>query len=286
MGIPVRTATDESTMAGAQAAQSGWGCPIEMVQISASVGDIDALCPDFTSHVDRAYHARLMPSCRVISMGTLAANALWNESAPVRTGHCTTTLIEADDALIVVDPSLPPQVVAARLHELSGRLPADVTHVFCTGFSDEHTGGIEAFPDAIWMCSQAELSRAGEALGDDLAVARNHPDDGALPMLQQLEKVHGRMRPCPDALTPGVDLFPLPGVRPGTAGLLLVQPTRTVLISGDAVASVDHLQKGQVLPGCFDREQAMESFKEAIEIADVIVPGRGNIVLNPLRTMP
>jgi hypothetical protein len=64
-----------------------------------------------------------------------------------------------------------------------------------------------------------------------------------------------------------------------------LQPTRTTLITGDAVATGDHLEKGQVLPGCFNREQAMESFKEAVEIADVIVPGRDNIVLNPVRMM-
>ncbi|MCH2135235.1 MAG: MBL fold metallo-hydrolase [Phycisphaerales bacterium] len=227
-----------------------------------------------------------MPDYRVISMGTLAANSLWNESAPVRTGHCTTTLIEADDALIIVDPSLPAQVLAVRLHELSGKLPTDVTHVFCTGFSDEHTGGMDAFPSATWLCSETELEQAREAIGDDLHAARTAQATDAVASLERLELLLGRMHSCPDSLVDGVDLFPLPGVRPGTAGLLLVQPTSTVLISGDAIASSDHLSKGQVLPGCFNREQAMESFKEAIEIADVIVPGRGNVVLNPLRMRP
>lgn len=227
-----------------------------------------------------------MPTCRVISIGTLACNRLWNESAAVRTAHATTTLVDAGDALIVVDPSLPPPVVTARLHERSGRRPADVTHVFCTGFSDNHVGGIGAFEQAQWLCSEVELERASEALDDDLRVAHQHPEDGGLERLEWLKSVHDRMTVCPDALAEGVDLFPLPGVRPGTAGLLLAQPTRTVLIAGDAVASIDHLEKGQVLPGCFDREQAMESFKEVIEIADVIVPGRDNIVLNPLRVLP
>ena len=226
-----------------------------------------------------------MPTCRVISIGTLASNRLWNESAAVRTAHATTTLIDAGDVLIVVDPSLPPQVIAARLHERSGRRAAEVTHVFCTGFSDDHVGGIEAFEQAQWLCSETELKRAGEALDEDLGVAQQHPEDGGLEALQWLKSVHDRMSVCPDAVVPGVDLFPLPGVRPGTAGLLVSQPTRTILIVGDAVATNDHLEKGQVLPGCFDREQAMESFKEVIEIADVIVPGRDNIVLNPLRSL-
>jgi glyoxylase-like metal-dependent hydrolase (beta-lactamase superfamily II) len=226
-----------------------------------------------------------MPTCRVISIGTLASNRLWNESAAVRTAHATTTLIEADDALILVDPSLPPQVVAARLYERSGKQAADITHVFCTGFSDSHVGGIEAFDKAQWLCTEAELERAKDALDDDLHVARAHPDDGGLDALERLSAIHERMKPCPDSIVQGVDLFPLPGVRPGTAGLLVLQPTRTTLITGDAVATGDHLEKGQVLPGCFNREQAMESFKEAVEIADVIVPGRDNIVLNPVRMM-
>jgi glyoxylase-like metal-dependent hydrolase (beta-lactamase superfamily II) len=229
------------------------------------------------------YHAHPMLTCRVISIGTLACNRLWNESAAVRTAHATTTLVDTGDALILVDPSLPPQVIAARLHERSGRQASDITHVFCTGFSDDHIGGIEAFKNAKWLCSSTELEHAGEALGDDLSVAEQHPEDGGLEALQWLKSVHDRMTVCPDAVVFGVDLFPLPGVRPGTAGLLLAQPTRTVLITGDAVATGGHLEKGQVLPGCFDREQAMESFKEVIEIADVIVPGRDNIVLNPLR---
>ncbi|MCH2137993.1 MAG: MBL fold metallo-hydrolase [Phycisphaerales bacterium] len=227
-----------------------------------------------------------MATCRVISIGTLARNLLWNESTAVRTAHATTTLIEADDACIIVDPSLPPQVMAARLHERAGKTPDDITHVFCTGFSDDHVGGIAAFTNAQWLCSETELANAADALDEDLGAAQDHPEDGGLEYMSTLKAIHDRMRVCPDALADGVDLFPLPGVRPGTAGLLLPQRSRTVLIAGDAVATSDHLLAGQVLPECFNREQALESFKEAIEIADVIVPGRDNIELNPLRHMP
>ena len=60
-------------------------------------------------------------------------------------------------------------------------------------------------------------------------------------------------------------------------------PTRTVLIAGDAVATVEHLDRGQVLPTCVDVQTAQESLQEALEIADVIIPGRDNVVFNPLR---
>jgi glyoxylase-like metal-dependent hydrolase (beta-lactamase superfamily II) len=226
-----------------------------------------------------------MPRYRVISIGTLARNTLWNEREPIRMAHATTTLIESDDALIVVDPSLPAPVLAARIHERSGRPPSDVTHVFCTGFSDDLVGGIDAFPEAMWMCSAVELEHAAEALEEDMRGAERHEEAAALKQLQRLKAVHDKMNVCPDNLVSGVDLFPLPGVRPGTAGLLLSQPTRTVLIAGDAVATSEHLEKGQILQDCFDHEAALASLTEAIEIADIIVPGRDNVVLNPLRAM-
>ena len=226
-----------------------------------------------------------MPRYRVISIGTLARNTLWNEPQAIRMGHATTTLVESDDALIVVDPSLPAPVLAARIHERSGRPPSDVTHVFCTGFSDDLVGGIEAFPEAMWMCSAVELEHAASALEDDLDAAQRHEEAASLKQLHFLKAVHDKMHVCPDTIVDGVDLFPLPGVRPGTAGLLLLQPSRTVLIAGDAVATGEHLEKGQILQECFDREQALASMIEAIEIADIIVPGRDNVVLNPLRAM-
>ena len=60
-------------------------------------------------------------------------------------------------------------------------------------------------------------------------------------------------------------------------------PAATVLICGDAVATREHLEQGKVLPTCHNIEQAQESFAEAIEIADLLIPGRDNVSLNPLR---
>ena len=56
-----------------------------------------------------------------------------------------------------------------------------------------------------------------------------------------------------------------------------------MLVCGDAVATQEHLEQGKVLPYCHDVEQAQQSFAEAIEIADLLIPGRDNISLNPLR---
>jgi glyoxylase-like metal-dependent hydrolase (beta-lactamase superfamily II) len=77
-----------------------------------------------------------------------------------------------------------------------------------------------------------------------------------------------------------VDLFPLPGVTPGLCGLLAAEPRRTTVVCGDAIPTVEHLEQAQVPRNSFDARLAMESFKEAVEIADILVLGRDNLVLN------
>ncbi|MBK7403409.1 MAG: hypothetical protein IPJ41_01935 [Phycisphaerales bacterium] len=57
------------------------------------------------------------------------------------------------------------------------------------------------------------------------------------------------------------------------------------MICGDAIPTVEHYAQGQVPKQCFDAKQAMESFKEAVEIADVLVLGRDNLVFNQGRGM-
>ncbi|RMH24934.1 MAG: hypothetical protein D6692_11975 [Planctomycetota bacterium] len=92
-----------------------------------------------------------------------------------------------------------------------------------------------------------------------------------------------RTKAASDSIAPGVDLFPLPGVTQGLCGLLLAEPTRTTLICGDAIPTQDHLEQGKVLPTCWDLEKAQESFQEAVEIADLLILGRDNAVMNMTR---
>jgi len=225
----------------------------------------------------------MIPTARVISIGSLSCHPLWNESRPVRTGHATTTLVEGDGVCMVIDPGLPAAVVAARMSERSPHHARDVTHVFLTTITDETMRGLGAFPNASWLAYATDIAAARATLHEELEHAAGHPEDGAYePMKQRLSLIE-RLTAAEDTIAPGIDLFPLPGVTSGCCGVLLAQPTRTVLITGDAVATREHLEEGQVLPTAHDRTQAMESFKEAIEIADVIVPGRDNILLNPAR---
>lgn len=217
---------------------------------------------------------------RVISIGTLSVHELWPKSVATRTAHATTTLIQSDNRNILVDPSLPPQIITARLAERSGMEPADITDVFLTNFRPAHRWGLTAFAGARWLISEAEREAVGAQL---VELFRTAEDEATRQILQADIALLKKCQVAPDQLAAHVDLFPLPGFTPGACGLLLSHPTSTTVVAGDAVATVEHLEHGRVLRGAYDVTQAQESFSEVIEIADIIVPGHDNIVLNPLR---
>lgn len=218
---------------------------------------------------------------RVVSIGTLSCHELWNERGSPRTAHSTTTLIRSGGRVIVVDPGLPPVVIAARLHERSGLEPSAVTDVFLTNFRPAHRRGLAAFPDARWHISEAEREAVGAHLVAQLRESTG--DEQARRLLEEEISLLQRCHAAPDRLAKQVDLFPLPGFTPGTCGLVLSLANSTVLVAGDAVATVEHLEQGRVLRNCFDAELARQSFLEAVEIADLIIAGHDNLVLNPAR---
>lgn len=223
---------------------------------------------------------------RVISIGTLSAHPLWGERTQARTGHATTALIRVRDRVILVDPGLPEQIIAARLAERANIKPSDVTDVFLTSFRPDVRRGIIGFPGADWWIHETEREAVGVLMAQrlkDLAGDDDEASDHVRAALRQDVAALQKCRPAPDKLADHVDLFPLPGYTPGLCGLLVSEASRTVLITGDAIPTVEHLEQGQVLAGCVDVNRARESFAEAIEIADVLVLGRDNLVMNPAR---
>jgi glyoxylase-like metal-dependent hydrolase (beta-lactamase superfamily II) len=219
------------------------------------------------------------PDYRVISIGTLSANLLWNERTQVRTPHATTSLICVDDMRILVNPALPASVLGGRLQERAPVRPEDITHIFLTSLAIDHRHGMPGFEEAMWLAHEPEIHFQMDRLDGLIEDAEEHADRETVDLLEQQRAVLRRVKVAPDTLATGVDLFPLPGITPGTCGLLLSQPRATVLISGDAIATAGHFERAQVLPVCADVEVAQASFKEAIEIADIIVPGRDNVIL-------
>ena len=219
----------------------------------------------------------MIPTARVISIGTLSQNTLWNEPRDTRTGHATTSLVEGEGVKIIVDPGLPSQVIAAKLGERSPVRPEEITHVFLSSFQDDTIRGLGAFPHATWLAFENETDAAQIAMLESLQVASRHPEDGGVEPIETRLALLERIHPAPDALAPGIDLFPLGGVTPGMCGLLLAQPRKTILITGDAIATREHLAAAQVLPTCWNLQLAQDAFAEAIQIADLIIPGRDNL---------
>ena len=217
---------------------------------------------------------------RIISIGTLSVHPLWGEGGGSRTAHATTTLIRSGERNILVDPALPAQVIGARLNERSGLGVGQITDVFLTNFRPAHRGGLAAFERAtVWV---GEMER--ETVGRELVGAMEQAEDEEVRAIIRGEiELLRKTKAAPDKLAEGVDLFPLPGFTPGNCGLLLPLAGSTVVIASDAVATGEHLEVGRVLDRPFDVESATDSLREVVEIADVIVPGHDNVIVNPMR---
>ncbi|MDY6913815.1 MAG: MBL fold metallo-hydrolase [Planctomycetota bacterium] len=218
----------------------------------------------------------------VISIGALSHNRLWGESAPVRTAHATTTLLRDEERVILVDPSLPAPVLAARLGERVGVGMADVTDVFCTTLRPVHRRAVEALASAAWWTGELELESYRAHLSS-LAESAERLGDDDLRAVEADLKLLERFQPVPDRLTRQVHYFPLPGASPGSAGLLLAQPASSILIAGDAALTIEHLRRGQIWQGCAGHQAARESLSNMLEVADLIIPGHDNITPAPSR---
>lgn len=224
---------------------------------------------------------------RIISIGTLSAHPLWGEKSPVRPGHATTTLITSGTARIIVDPGSSPQVLSGKLLERANLRPRDITHVFLTRFAPEVRRGITLFENAEWLIHETEREAVGVPIAAalrDMASRDDGPVDESLrETLQEEIAVLSRCKPVSETLADRVDIFPLPGVSPGLCGLLLEGTRQTILVCGDAVPTWEHLIEGKILQSAADVDQARTSFEEAIEIADLLILGRDNVVVNPTK---
>ena len=225
----------------------------------------------------------------VVSIGALAKNPLWGERVAVRTSHATTTLVRSGKANVLVDPSLPGQVLAARLYERTGLAPESITHVFLTNWRPVHRRGLAIFEKAKWLIGEVERETAERALEEARGRAREErrasgdakADEERKLILDSELALLKRVGAAEDEVAEGVDLFPLAGYTEGQCGLLVTAPTSTLVIAGDAVPTAGHFAAGQVFPDCWDLAKAKDSLMEMYEIADLIVPGHDNIFVTP-----
>jgi glyoxylase-like metal-dependent hydrolase (beta-lactamase superfamily II) len=220
---------------------------------------------------------------RIISIGATDMHPLWGERVPVRTGHATTTLLISGSMRLLVDPGLPGSVLEARLSERANLKVSDITHVFLTSFQPDVRRGLPAFDGATWWIGETERETYGVPLANMLRRAAQENDRELVATLEPEIALLQRCKPAPDELADNLKLFPLPGVTPGMCGLILSHQQYTLVIAGDAVPTVEHLEQGKAPQRAVDIDQARSSLAEVIEIADFIIPGRDNLVINPTR---
>lgn len=217
----------------------------------------------------------------IVSVGTLSRNRFWEEKGAVRPAHATTTLVRDDTTAVLIDPALPPRMLAQRLDERTGLKPEQIDVVFLTNFRPVHRGGITLFDNATWLISESELAAMAEFLNGvaDAAAARGEPLDE---LLEQEMALLGRCAAAPERITEDIHVFPSPGVTPGATSVMALSPDRTILIAGDAVISQDYFEHRQAFEQHTDAQAAVQSLAEIVEIADIIVPGHGDWILNGL----
>ncbi|MBS3820793.1 MAG: MBL fold metallo-hydrolase [Planctomycetes bacterium] len=220
----------------------------------------------------------------IISIGAMACNLLWQETRPVRTQHATTTLVTHGQRRILVDPSLPAEILAARLGERTGLKPEQITDVFCTTLHPSARRGLDAFGNARHWAGETEIesyARRLEALSES---ADRLDTDDAANVRAEIETIR-RFEAAPETFSEMVDIFPLAGATPGCTGLLLTPPTRTLLVAGPAVATAGYLTAGMVWQDATDTKAAMASLRDVLEVAEIIVPGFDNVTFVPGRWM-
>ena len=214
----------------------------------------------------------------IISIGTLSRNPFWGDAGSMRAAHATTTLIRDGQTNLLIDPSVPNELMVHRLDERRGLRPEQIDVVFLTSFRPVHRRSIALFKDAEWLLPEAEREAVSAHLnalvqgGGDAEVEVSYEE-----LSEELELL-GRTKAAPDRLTPSVHLFPSPGVTPGSSALL-VTGERTVVVAGDAIITWEHYEEGRVYERCVNSDAARESFLEIAEVADVIIPGHGNLFL-------
>jgi len=220
---------------------------------------------------------------KIISIGTLSKNPLWDEQEAVRTPHATTTLVITDKENILVDPSLPSRVLDARLYERAGIHIQAITTVFLTTFRAYHRMSIPAFDGAKWYIHEQEKEYAQGYLEDMLSRIRQDASQEQRRFVEDDLAVLKRCKAAPDKLADQVEIFPSPGASAGGCSLILTPPIGTVVIAGDAIISQEYLENGRVWDSSYDLDQARQSLRDVVEVADIIIPGHDNEIVMPGR---
>lgn len=204
----------------------------------------------------------------VIVVGHLKWNPYFNEKEdnPPRgdPSTCTSTLIcGLDDQgkayRLLVDVTLRQSAedYYFDLNRRTGLLPNDITHCFITHAHFDHQIGINYFPRAIWMAAMPVAEELKES---------KHIDG---------KKVIGVER----EFLPGVYAFPLPGHTAGLHGIAFECDKLRIVVAGDGVMTKNHLIHNTSMFES-DSAQAAETLRQLKDMADLIIPGHDNVIIN------
>lgn len=215
---------------------------------------------------------------RIISIGTLSKNRFWGESVPKRFPHATTTLVRSNTETILIDPSLPAELMKQRLEERAGLAPEQIGAVFLTTFRPIHRRSLSLFDRASWLMHQPEIEAVRQHL-DAIAVraTEDGTDEELIKMVKAELAILSRIEAAHEQVSHQVHLFPAIGATPGSAGLLLALPTHTTVIAGDAIVTQEYHEAGLVHEQAALVEEARKSFADIVEVADEVIPGHDNV---------
>lgn len=204
----------------------------------------------------------------VIVIGHLKWNPYFGEQkeAPPRgdPSTCTSTMVRGRQAdgspfVLLIDPTLrlTPEDYYFDINRRTGLHAEDITHCFVTHSHYDHQAGLAYFPHAVWM--------AAESVAEEL---RNSPYlDGA------------RVAGVTGEFLPGVYAVPLPGHVEHLYGAAFWSGGRRVVVTGDGVMTKNHFRDGTTM---FERDAALakETIRGLHAIADLIIPGHDNVIVN------
>ena len=206
----------------------------------------------------------------VLTIGHLSRNRFWGEddSRGRRGPLCTSVLIRSGEAVILVDPSLPPADMPGLLDRRAGLTPDAVTHVFLTHFHGDHRFGLEAFPDVPWLMPDAEI-----------ALVRENSASGSAEsdLLERITPVAAEG----GIVAPGIETRHLPGHTAGLAGLAFTDADGfRVLVAADSAMTRDFFNARAGYFNSSDFDAVAASIDRLRREADIIVPGHDNFFFN------
>lgn len=199
---------------------------------------------------------------RIINIGVLSQNKFWGETRRMREDiSATCTLLEVGGHRLIIDPSPRREALEKLLFDRAGLRPDAIDMVYVTHWHGDHLFGLRLFEHATWLMEEAGIAEWRES-----APEYRHLAD--------------RFVPATGALPEGVELLPAPGHTSTLAALKLETPWGCLVVAGDAVMNREFLAAEEGYHNSVDFAQAADTIRRIKGVADLVIPGHDNVVLN------